>query len=337
MRKIIESVPNFSEGRRPEVIKAIAAAASSVEGAAVLHIDRGEAANRTVITLAGDPEAVCEAAFRAVERAAALVDMRSHTGEHPRIGAADVLPLVPVDGVTLGECAAMARSLAARVGSELGIPVYCYEAAAFSPERRGLEACRRGQYEGLRTKMASPEWQPDFGPAEWSEHVARTGASVIGARNFLGAVNFNLSTPDSAVADAIAREVRTSGGGPHSLPALKALGWHIAEYGFAQVSTNLTDMRTTGLWPAFGAISAAARRRGVEVTGTEVIGLLPEWALTDAGRAITAPDGVEPGDTEAVAIAMAGLGLDALASLGRPFIPGEKIIERVLAARLSHV
>ncbi|WP_281670922.1 glutamate formimidoyltransferase [Rikenella microfusus] len=334
MEKIIECVPNFSEGRDKRVIEAIVHAAASMPGAYVLHTDSGEAANRTVVTFAGEPEAVAEAAFRAVKTAAERIDMRRQTGEHPRIGATDVLPLVPVRGVSLAECAGLARRLAERVGGELGIPVYCYEAAASAPYRKGLESCRRGEYEGLRAKLEDPAWRPDFGPAVWHESVARTGASVIGARNFLGAVNFNLAPTDDragdlAVAKAIAKEIRAASGSDWSLPGVKAIGWWIGEYGFAQVSTNLTDMRATGLAQAYGAVSAAARRYGRSVTGTEVIGLLPQWALDDAGRCFG-----DSGDG-ATAAAIRGLGLDTMRSQGRVFDPDEKIVERVLAAKVT--
>lgn len=338
MERIIECVPNFSEGADCTVIEAIVAAAGSVLGASVLHVDSGVAANRTVVTFAGEPEAVIEAAFRAVQEAAERIDMRKHRGEHPRIGATDVLPLVPVRGISLAECAELARRLAQRIGDELGIPVYCYEAAASAPYRQGLEACRRGEYEGLPTKLIAPEWRPDYGPAVWSEAVARTGATVIGARDFLGAVNFNLSfsgdrARDMAVVREIAREIRASGGGEKSLPCVKAIGWWIGEYGFAQVSTNLTDMHVTGLAPAFRAVEASAARRGMCVTGTEVIGLLPEWALVDAGRWLMVDEEL-PEDT-AVEWAIDLLELDAMEELGRGFDPDLKIVERVLRRKIA--
>lgn len=334
MRKIIECVPNFSEGRDKEIIDAIVQAAGSVTGAYVLHVDSGAAANRTVLTFAGEPEAVVEAAFRAVKTAAELIDMRKQTGEHPRIGTTDVLPLVPVRGVSLAECAELARKLAKRVGDELGIPVYCYEAAASAPYRKGLEACRKGEYEGLRAKLEDPLWKPDFGPATWSESVARTGASVIGARDFLGAVNFNLAPTGNKEADikaakAIAKEIRAATGGEWSLPGVKAIGWWIGEYGFAQVSTNLTDMHVTGLGQAYERVMIVARLHGMAVTGTEVIGLLPEWALVDAGHWL-AGEGTD--DWEAVEDAIDSLDLDSMQAQGRTFDPDEKIVERVLAA-----
>lgn len=335
MESVIECVPNFSEGRDSETIQALVRAATSVRNACVLHVDSGAAANRTVITFAGTPEAVTEAAFRAVRTAAERIDMRQHHGEHPRIGATDVLPLVPVRGVSLGECAERARRLAERVGEELGIPVYCYETAASAPHRKGLEACRRGEYEGLRDKIADPMWRPDFGPVAWNDTVARSGASVIGARDFLGAVNFNLAPTgdrdaDTRAAKAIAREIRAATGGEWSLPSVKAIGWWIEEYGFAQVSTNLTDMHVTGVGQAYEAAAFAARRHGRTVTGTEVIGLLPEWALVDAGHWLADSD-TDP--EQAVRDAVEYLGLNSMEALGRTFDPDEKIVERVLEAK----
>lgn len=335
MTRIIECVPNFSEGVDRQVIDAIRASIAEVHGVKVLHVDAGAAANRTVITFAGAPEAVVEAAFRAVRTAGDRIDMHRQHGEHPRIGATDVLPLVPVDGVMLDECAIWARQLAQRVGGELAIPVYCYEAAAAAPYRRGLEACRRGEYEGLAAKMADPAWQPDYGPTAYNERVARTGASIIGARNFLGAVNFNLAPAadpegDTAVAREIARQIRTNSHGPDSLPNLKAIGWYIDEYGFAQVSTNLTDMRATGLAKVYQAVSKAAGQKGMLVTGTEVIGLLPEWVLTDAGRELAGdPDMTAE---SALQVAIGQLGLDTMREQGRVFDPDRKIIERLLKA-----
>ncbi len=339
MQKIIECVPNFSEGRDKEVIDAIVRAAGSVAGAYVLHVDSGAAANRTVVTFAGEPEAVAEAAFRAVETAAELIDMRKQTGEHPRIGATDVLPLVPVRGVSLAECAELARKLAERVGKELGIPVYCYEAAASAPYRKSLEACRKGEYEGLHAKLEDPRWKPDFGPSQWSESVARMGASVIGARDFLGAVNFNLAPTggreaDTQAAKVIAKEIRAATGGAWSLPCVKAIGWWIGEYGFAQVSTNLTDMRVTGLGQAYERVMIVAQLHGMVVTGTEVIGLLPEWALVDAGRWLA---GGDTDDWEAVEDAIDAMELDSMQAQGRTFDPDEKIVERVLAAAMRKV
>ncbi|MCH5306105.1 MAG: glutamate formimidoyltransferase [Rikenella sp.] len=337
MQEVIECVPNFSEGADRTVIDAIVDAVDRVEGAYVLHVDSGAAANRTVITLAGSPEAVCEAAFRAVREAAERIDMRQHSGEHPRIGATDVLPLVPVRGISLDRCAELARELARRVGEELGIPVFCYEAAASAAYRKRLEACRKGEYEGLREKLNDPAWQPDFGPARWSEAVERTGACVIGARNFLGAVNFNLAgsgdrEADVAKARAVAREIREAANGRWSLPGVKAIGWWIEEYGFAQVSTNLTDMHATGLGQAYEAVAEAAKRHGARVSGMEIIGLLPEWALVEAGRRSGNP---KAETQEAVEAAVKYLGLDTMRAQGRLFDPNTKIVERVLSAKMG--
>ena len=337
MQEVIECVPNFSEGADRTVIDAIVDAVDRVEGAYVLHVDSGAAANRTVITLAGSPAAVCEAAFRAVREAAERIDMRQHSGEHPRIGATDVLPLVPVRGISLDRCAELARGLARRVGEELGIPVFCYEAAASAAYRKRLEACRKGEYEGLREKLNNPAWQPDFGPTRWSEAVERTGACVIGARNFLGAVNFNLAgsgdrEADVAKARAVAREIREAANGRWSLPGVKAIGWWIEEYGFAQVSINLTDMHATGLGQAYEAVAEAAKRHGARVSGTEILGLLPEWALVEAGRRSGDP---KAETQEAVEAAVKYLGLDTMRAQGRLFDPNTKIVERVLAAKMG--
>lgn len=293
MERIIECVPNFSEGRRPEIIEAIAGAILSSGDVRILHIDRGEAANRTVITFAGSPEAVVEAAYRGVRQAAELIDMRRQHGTHPRSGATDVLPLVPVRGVTLEECAIMARRLAERIFMELGIPCYCYEAAAFRPERKRLEVCRSGEYEALPEKIADPERRPDFSPEEYNDTVARSGAINVGARDFLIAVNFNLDTRSAETAMEIAKDVRESGRVvrrhqetvriPGTLEGCKAIGWFIEEYGIAQVSMNITDIHATPLHKAFVEVCRAAVRHGVKVTGTEIIGLVPEKVLTEAG------------------------------------------------------
>ena len=343
MERLIECVPNYSEGRDRSVIDAIAAAIASVEGVKVLDIDPGAAANRTVITFAGAPEPVVEAAFRGAETAAERIDMRVQHGTHPRSGATDVLPLVPVAGVSLAECAALARTLAERMYRELGIPCYCYEAAAFSPERRNLAWCRAGEYEALPEKMADPARRPDFGGA-WNGRVARTGASNVGARPFLIAVNFNLDTKDAALAHGIACAVRQKGRKalapdgtplkdaegrqvwiPGPLKGCKALGWYIEEYGIAQVSMNITDIDATPLHVAFEEVSRAAAARGLHVTGTEIIGLVPERVLLDAGRFYLTRSGL-PTDApawELVQTAVRALGLDDL----RPFNPDAKIFE----------
>lgn len=327
MEKLIECVPNYSEGCDHSVIDAIVGAIASVEGVRVLHVDPGQAANRTVVTFVGAPEAVVEAAFRGSAMAQERIDMRRHHGTHPRIGATDVLPLVPVSGVSLEECARLARGLAKRMFEELGIPCYCYEAAAFSPERRNLAVCRAGEYESLREKMADPARRPDF-CGSWDERAARSGASVVGARNFLIAVNFNLDTKDAALASEVAMDVREKGRklpdgswlrGP--LKGCKAIGWYIEEYGIAQVSMNVTDIAATPLHVAYETVCRAASARGLRVTGTEIIGLVPRQVLLDAGRYfLQKPDA---GEEELVQAAVRGMALDDLC----PFDPHRKVIE----------
>lgn len=301
--QFVECVPNFSEGRNIETINAIADAIRSVDGVRVLHIDRGEAANRTVITFVGEADTVVEAAFRMVKRAAELIDMRHHQGEHPRIGATDVLPLIPLRNITLEQCAELARTLAERIYRELGIPTYCYEAAALLPEHVNLADCRRGEYEGLREKMGDPMMRPDYGGGEYTEQAARSGATVVGARNFLIAVNFNLNTVSREVALAIAARVRASGEvlrdaegnvlrdaegrvvrRPGLLRGCKAIGWYIEEYGCAQVSMNINDITLCPIHKAYETVCMVAHELGCEVTGTELIGLIPEQCMLDAGR-----------------------------------------------------
>ena len=305
MEKIIECVPNYSEGRDRAVIGAIVDAIASVEGVKVLNVDPGEATNRTVVTFVGAPEHVVEAAFRGSRKAQELIDMRRHHGAHPRSGATDVLPLVPVSGITLEECAVLARELAERMFRELGIPCYCYEAAAFRPERKNLAVCRAGEYEALPEKFADPERRPDFCGA-WDAVAERCGATNVGARNFLVAVNFNLNTTSTRRAMAVAFDVREKGrkareGGsltgkllkdgngeqiwiPGTLKGCKAIGWYIDEYGIAQVSMNITDIDATPLHAAFEEVCRAAAARGLRVTGTEIVGLVPKRVLLDAGR-----------------------------------------------------
>lgn len=325
-KRIIECVPNFSEGRRPEVIQAIADAIATVDGVRVLHIDRGEAANRTVITFIGEVEAMVEAAFRAVKKAAELIDMRQHHGEHPRIGATDVLPLIPIEGITLQECAEIARQLARRLAEELLIPCYCYEASALRPEFRNLAVCRSGEYEALPQKLAIPELAPDYSARPFDERVARTGCTVIGARDFLLAVNFNLNTTSATQANDIARLVREKGHNGHkgTLKATKAIGWYIEEYGIAQVSMNLCNLNVTPLHVAFEEVSRQAALMGLQVTGTEIIGLVPEPTLLDAGRHFLQQQGINPNvdNTTIIDAAIQSMHLDEL----RPFIPSEKIL-----------
>lgn len=350
MKRIIECVPNFSEGRRPEVIQEIVKSIEDVEGVRLLDVDPGKATNRTVVTFAGTPEAVVDAAFRSVKKASELIDMRTHHGEHPRIGATDVLPLVPVSGVTLEECAEMARALAQRIATELAIPTYCYEAAALRPERSNLAVCRKGEYEALAQRIADPAEMPDFGGGEFTEQAARSGATVVGARDFLVAVNFNLNSTSTRRANAIAFDVREKGrprregnpitgkivrdaeGNPVMIPGTlkgcKAIGWYIEEYGIAQVSMNITDIRATPLHVAFEEVCRAADRRGLRVTGTEIVGLVPRSCLLDAGRYFLRKQCRSLGisDDEIVKIAVKSLGLEDLA----PFKVHEKVIEDLL-------
>ena len=319
MSSLIECVPNFSEGRDAGVIRQITDAVQSVSSVKLLHVDPGQAANRTVVTFVGEPDAVTEAAFRAAATAARVIDMRHHHGTHPRIGATDVLPLIPLNGITLAECAILARQLARRMATEANIPCYCYEAAALRPEFKNLAVCRQGEYEALDHKLSTPELQPDFLPpimadnTEVPECIRRSGCSVVGAREFLVAVNFNLDTKDVAIAKAIAADVRQKGpeGRPYALPTVKAIGWYIDEYGIAQVSTNLTDINTTPLHVAFDTISRCALEHGVHVTGTEIVGLIPQRVLTEAGDD-----------------AVRRMHLDELA----PFLPEQRVLE-LLAAK----
>ena len=344
--RLIECVPNFSEGRDPEKIKAITDAISEVKGIKLLDVDPGEATNRTVVTFVGTPEDVVEAAFQGIKKAAEVIDMRGHHGAHPRMGATDVCPLIPVAGMTLEECAALSRELAKRVSEELGIPTYCYEAAAFTPERKNLAVCRAGEYEALPQKMGT-EKGPDFGNRPFDEDVAKTGATTIGARDFLIAVNYNLNTTSTRRANAIAFDVREKGrpmreGGkvtgkplkdengkpimqPGTLKGTKAIGWFIDEYGIAQVSMNITDIATTPLHVAFDEVCRAAAARGVRVTGTEIVGLVPKSTLIDAGKYFLAKQQRSAGipDSEIIRIAIKSMGLDEL----KPFDPKEKVIE----------
>ncbi len=334
MKRILECVPNYSEGRDPAVIDAIVGAIGSVPGVQVLHVDGGAAANRTVVTFAGAPEAVVEAAFRGSKAAQERIDMRVHHGEHPRTGAIDVLPLVPVAGITLAESAVLARGLAERMFRELGIPCFCYEAAAFRPERKNLAVCRIGEYEGLQARMADPDKRPDF-CGGWDERAARSGASNVGARNFLIAVNFNLNTTSAEAATEIARDVREKGRKgpdgrwtPGPLKGCKAIGWYIEEYGIAQVSMNITDIAATPLHAAYEEVCRAAAARGLRVTGTEIIGLVPRCVLVGAGRHFLAKRG-QPTDVpeaDLVQVAVMSMGLDEL----KPFDPQRKVIEYLL-------
>ena len=355
MDKIIECVPNYSEGRNKEVIDLIVKAIADTtvntergeERVRVLDVDPGEATNRTVVTFVGSPEAVMEAAFQGEKKAAELIDMRQHHGAHPRSGATDVLPLIPVAGTTLDECAGWARTLAKRIYDELGIPCYCYEAAAYTPERRNLAVCRAGEYEALPEKVIDPKRKPDFGHGEYNETVAKAGATNVGARDFLIAVNFNLNTTSTRRAMAVAFDVREKGrpareGGsltgkilkdaegqtiwiPGTLKGCKAIGWYIEEYGIAQVSMNITDINTTPLHVAFEEVCRAAAARGLRVTGTEIVGLVPKRVLLETGRYYLEKQQRSLGisEDEIIKIAAKSLGLSDL----KPFNPREKVIE----------
>ena len=349
-KRIIECVPNFSEGRNMEVIRKIADAVESIKGVKLLDIDPGEATNRTVVTFVGEPEAVVEAAVAAVKRATELIDMRLHKGAHPRMGACDVCPLIPVSGVTMEECAELARGLAKRLSEELRVPTYCYEAAAFKPERRNLAVCRAGEYEALPEKLANEDKKPDFGARPYDEGVARTGATAVGARDFLVAVNYNLNTTSTRRANAIAFDVREKGRPmregnpitgtivkdengntvmiPGTLKACKAIGWFIEEYGIAQVSMNMTNLAVTPLHVAFDEVCRAAEARGVRVTGTEIVGLIPKKCLVDAGRHFLRKQRRSTGvpERELVRIAIESMGLANL----KGFKPEEKVIEYML-------
>ena len=342
---IVECVPNFSEGRRPAVIEQITAAIKAVEGAVLLDVDPGKATNRTVVTLVGEPEAVLEAAFQAIKTASQVIDMRQHTGAHARMGATDVCPFIPVSGITMQECAELARRLGKRVGDELGIPVYLYEHAATRPHCRNLADIRKGEYEGLADKLCDPHWKPDFGPATLN---AKSGATVIGAREFLIAYNVNLNTRDRKLAQDIALEIREAGRAkrdargeivrnpdgtsvmvPGKLKAVKAVGWFIEEYSRAQVSINLVDYHITGVHQAFDAADEEARKRGLRATGSELVGLIPLQAVLEAGKHYLRQQGKSPGvpERQIVETAVQSLGLSELVS----FIPEEKIIEYRLA------
>jgi glutamate formiminotransferase / formiminotetrahydrofolate cyclodeaminase len=341
MKQLIECVPNFSEGRDPSVIRQISAAIQSVDGVELLHIDAGRAANRTVMTFVGEPAAVVEAAFRAIQKAAELIDMRLQTGEHPRIGATDVCPLVPIANISLAETAVWAQRLAARVGQALPIPVFLYEAAAVRTERRNLAAIRSGEYEGLAAKLTREEWEPDFGPAVFNP---KSGATVIGARDFLAAYNVNLNTKNVRIANAIAFDVREIGRilmdadgktrrdvdgkavrQAGMCKSVKAIGWFIEEFDLAQVSMNVTDLNATPLHIAFEACCKSAKKHGVEVLGSELIGLLPKFVLVDAGRYFLEKYGLSTAVSEIdlIELAVEKLGLGHL----KPFHPQERIIE----------
>lgn len=349
-KQIIECVPNFSEGRNQDIIRQITDTIQAVKGIRLLDVDPGEATNRTVVTFVGEPEPVLEAAFRAVKKASELIDMRQHSGAHPRMGATDVCPLIPVSGITLEQCAGLARRLAERIADEAGVPCYCYEAAAFTPERKNLAICRKGEYEALPERVDTEGEKPDFGARTFDEQLARTGCTAVGARDFLIAVNYNLNTTSTRRANAIAFDVREKGrpkreGGspigkpmkdadgktimlPGTLKGTKAIGWFIDEYGIAQVSMNITDINTTPLHVAFDEVCRAAQARGIRVTGTEIVGLIPKRTLIDAGKYFLEKQQRSTGipEEDIINIAVHSMGLDDL----KPFNAREKVIEYLL-------
>jgi glutamate formiminotransferase / formiminotetrahydrofolate cyclodeaminase len=348
MKQLIECVPNFSEGRDMTIIKQITDEIERSGGVRLLDVDPGKATNRTVVTFVGTPDEVIEAAFHAIRKASEIIDMSRHKGEHPRFGGTDVCPLIPIAGITMEETAEFARKLGERVGKDLGIPVYCYENAAFTPERRNLANCRAGEYEGLQKKLEDPHWKPDFGPAAFNP---RTGAIAIGARDFLVAYNVNLNTTSVRRANAVAFDIREKGRPvregnpvtgkikkdkdgneiwtPGALKACKAIGWFIEEYGVAQVSVNLTNISITPVHIAFEEASKSAQERGLRVTGSELVGLIPLRAMLDAGKYFLRKQNRSVGvsEEEIIRIAVKSLGLDDL----KPFNPKEKIIEYLLA------
>lgn len=350
MKQLIECVPNFSEGRDPEIIKQVADVIRQAEGVTLLDVDPGATTNRTVVTFVGTPDAVVEAAFALISKCKELIDMRYHHGDHPRFGATDVCPFVPVANITMEETAEYARKLAERVGKELQIPVYCYENAAFEEKRRNLANCRQGEYEALKERITTKEWKPDFGPNKFTESVAKSGATAIGARDFLIAVNYNLNTTSTRRANAIAFDVREKGRPlregnpitgkkvkdengkdvmiPGTLKGTKAIGWYIAEYGIAQVSMNITNTNLTPLHVAFDEVTEKAAKRGIRVTGAEIVGLIPKKTLIDAGNYYLAKQHRSLGidEKEKVKIAVKSMGLDDL----KPFNPEEKVIEYLL-------
>lgn len=355
-KKIVECVPNFSEGRDMGIISQITEVINNSEDVKLLDVDSGEATNRTVVTFVGEARAVVEAAFNVVKKAGELIDMRKHHGAHPRMGATDVLPLVPVSGITLEECAELARELAERIADELRIPTYCYEAAALKPERKNLAVCREGEYEALADKLSNEDKAPDYGARPYDEGVAMTGCTTVGARDFLIAVNFNLNTTSVRRANAIAFDVREKGRPfrdgnpiigkplrdvngnilmrPGTLKGTKAIGWFIKEYGIAQVSMNITDIKQTPLHAAFDEVCRCAQNRGLRVTGTEIVGLLPERSLIEAGKYFLRKQNRSTGipKEDIINIAVKSMGLDDL----KPFCPNEKVAEYLLDSSGEH-
>ena len=352
MTKLIECVPNFSEGVNLDIIKQITDEVESVEGVRLLNVDPGKATNRTVVTFVGEPGRVIEAAFLAIKKAGELIDMSKHKGEHPRMGATDVCPLIPIANISMEETAEYAKQLAKRVGEELGIPAYLYEYAQADKKRNNLSVIRAGEYEGFFKKIKLPEWKPDFGPQEFD---AKRGATVIGARDFLIAYNVNLNTTSTRRANSIAFDVREAGrvmregdpingkiindenGKPKSIPgslkSVKAIGWYIEEYGIAQISMNLTNIEVTPLHKAFDEVCTKAAERGMRVTGSELVGLVPLKAMIDAGKyfLLKQQRSVGVSEKELVKIAIKSMGLSELS----PFIPEERIIEYLLKDKAS--
>jgi len=347
-QQILECVPNFSEGKDMDIINQITGEIEAVEGVDLLDVDPGEATNRTVVTFVGTPDEVVDAAFNAVKKASELIDMGQHSGAHPRFGATDVCPLVPVSGLTMDDAVEYARKLAKRIGEGLNIPIYCYEYAAYEEKRKNLAEVRKGEYEGLKDKLADPEWKPDFGPAEFN---AKSGATAVGARDFLVAYNINLNTTSTRRANAVAFDIREKGrvkreGGkltgkpvldengekvwiPGSLKKVKGIGWYIEEYGIAQISLNLTDISVTPVHVAFDEACKHAEARGIRVTGSELVGLIPLKGMLEAGRYFLRKQNRSTGipEKEIIKIAVKSLGLDDLYE----FQPEDKIIEYKIA------
>ncbi len=350
MEKLIECVPNFSEGRDMNIIKQITNEIESVDGVKLLDVNPGKATNRTVVTFVGMPDEVVEAAFLAVKKAKELIDMRKQKGTHPRMGATDVCPLVPVSNITMEETVEFAHKLAKKIGDELRVPVYCYEFAAHEEKRRNLATCRAGEYEAVSKRIATAEWKPDFGPAKWTEEVAKSGLTAVGARNFLIAYNVNLNTTSTRRANAVAFDIRERGrskregnpvtgkivkdanGKPVMIPGLlksvKSIGWYIEEFGVAQISMNLTDITVTSLHEAYDTVFERCNARGIRVTGSELVGMVPLKAMLDAGKYFLEKQSRSTGipEREIIKIAVKSLGLDNLYK----FDPDKKIIEYLL-------
>ncbi len=355
MQQLIECVPNFSEGRDMNVINQITSEIKKIEGVSLIDVDPGKATNRTVVTFVGTPDEVVEAAFQAVKKAKELIDMRGHKGAHPRFGATDVCPLVPVSNITMEEVVVYANKLAARIGQELKIPIFCYESAAKKPNRKNLAECRKGEYEALHDRITSIEWKPDYGPDIWDEEVQKSGATAVGARNFLIAYNVNLNTTSTRRANTVAFDIRERGrvkregdkltgkiikdsnGNPVNEPGLlksvKGIGWFIEEYGIAQLSLNLTDISVTSMHKAFDVACERATHHGLRVTGSELVGVVPLNAMLDAGKYFLKKQNRSTGisDKELIKIAVKSLGLDEL----YPFDPEKKIIEYILEKESS--